>query len=283
MKQKPATCPTHTNLEAVPKGSEIVQPFKHSKTLGEFLKKTYQPRMEFALASLQPGHRECIIRDVLRYCEPWPEWVLRVAAEICQVDLPTVPKETIKANLRWIHALFFEVRLDGSSLPESIPPPKLDPEVMGALMGHLVAHLERWNAELGKASAKELLSSDAFAESSRLFSLEVMQQELVPHLSKYLEIRSTGFLAFNDALKEARMNTVGKSGERKETTLTRVYRALFEDWPRVERLSGPTALCDFLSPVLKGNESDPEKRLDRVKKVCRRMGVQFQRTVKGQG
>jgi hypothetical protein len=103
-----------------------------------------------------------------------------------------------------------------------------------------------------------------------------MQIETQP----YMELIPTGLFEFAVGFANAKQNTFDKQGWLRETTLTRIYGEIVENWPEIEELSGPTALCNFLSPVLKGNDNSPEMRLDRVNKICQRMGVRFQPFVK---
>src|SRR5438046_9929894 len=90
------------------------------------------------------------------------------------------------------------------------------------------------------------------------------------------------FSRLSEAVASAKDRTFDEQRGLKETTATKVYRAILADWPDVEALEGPTQLCRLLEKALQGSRNDPESKLDRVKKICARMGILFKPAVKGQ-
>jgi hypothetical protein len=275
--QTSTSCNAPTSAE---EDEEIRRVFGDSKTIGEFLRRDYQRRLEPLLMSVPNGDK--VLRHILRIYEPWPDWVLRIAVEVWSVHFPTIKKEVIYDSVRFAHAFFFEMQLGGSTPAEPPKFTKIDSRVLGAMIGHasVMPHTLRSTAD--EALRVGALSQEKYAEYAEQFSSESFQAKMQPHLTNYFKARPNKWLGVCEAISEAKRKTLDEHGELKETTLTKVYAAILRDWEEIEELSGPTELCTFLKLVLDGSENDPEKKLDRVKKICRRMGIQFRPVVKGQ-
>ncbi len=281
------------NSEAIPPSKALVltaaggrdedyRLFEESETLGEGLKRFGLLRIPQHLARVPPRSRERFLNAFVRWCEPWPEWVLRIAAEVLHVYFPTIPKKTIKAGLQKLHFFLFGLRLNEKGFAELETMLKVDAAVYGAMLGHFCAWMENSRRNLDRELAKGLISPDQHLEYAKLSSLEFLQAQVAEPIADFLKSNPDNWLAGVTAFAKAKASTFDRSGSCKETTSTRVYYVILRNWPEIEELSGPTALAHFLRPVLEGSENDPEKRLDRVKKVCRRMGITFKPFVKGQ-
>ena len=266
-------------LTTAPEDEEIRRVFGDSKTFADFFKQHYQRNLEPFLKSVPKGEK--VFSRFMCYLDPRPDWVLRVAVEVVSVHFPTIKKEVIYDCFRFAHWFFFEMRFDGSG-PRPPEFPEIDPRVLGAMIGHMVVMPETLRSTAAEALKAGNLSPEKYAEYVEEFSSERFQIELQPHLNRYFKARPKEIIEVCEAIADAKKKTLDEQGRLKETTLTKVYSAILDDWPEIEELSGPTELCAFLKPVFIGNENDPEKRLDRVKKICRRMGIQFKPPVKGQ-
>jgi hypothetical protein len=230
--------------------------------------------------------------DIRRRLEPWPKWVVNLAAEIFAVHNPTIPKTTIQEGFTLLHFIVFEWRLD-----RSIPFPKhqfesFDPALLGAMCGHSVALAENVDEKMAQlkqrvadCTAKGLLTPEKQAEHAKFINreekhtLEKSLSEMNGLLAKCMEENPKFILRYSEGLANAKGNTFDSKGNLKEPPLMRIYEKIFEEWPQVEAMSGPTKLCKFLEPLL--NENDPDKRLERVKQIRRRLGIVFNGQVRG--
>jgi len=183
-----------------------------------------------------------------------------------------IPRKTIFAHLRFAHAFVFELKFDGSMKIEALKFPGFDLRVFGALIGHCIAL-----GESGLAMARELalagkLSPEKLAEFTKDFSTD----KVFGPLGDYMKARAdSDLLPLFEGMVDAKRKTFDRHGCSKETTATRIYRAIFDDWTEVEELSGPTQLCKFLDSTLSAESKDPDRKLERVKKICARMGIIF--------
>jgi hypothetical protein len=256
--------------------------FPGAKTIGECLHYHYKSRLANFWRQIPDG--DVLERQFLRRYTSWPDWALECAVEVCRVFVPRVRREIISDSFRFFHAFVFEARFDGSESGQPPAFPQLDAKVFGTIVGHFLAlgtHLRTQLDELASSG----LSSEKLQELEGMYvsqlSEEAVQREMQPHLSKYFEARPTKWVEFSEAMSVAKRKTLDPHGGLKETTATKIYSKILEDWPKVEEMSGPTELCAFLDPVLVGSENDPHKKLDRVKKICSRLKVRFQPIVKG--
>src|SRR4051812_6485091 len=87
--------------------------FQGAKTLGEFFRRRNERELKDLFAKLPDG--DAVGRQILRYWEPWPDWALRAAAEAWSVFFPTIKKQIIYDSFRVVHAIVFEMRLDGAA------------------------------------------------------------------------------------------------------------------------------------------------------------------------
>ena len=230
------------------------------------------------LARRMPANEgEVFLRQSLRYFEPWPDWALRIIVEIWRVYLPTIPRSTIYDFIRFAHDLFLVLKLDGSTPKEAFKCPEIDFVHVGALNGHMAALCENLMLRIKAEFEQNSISSEDYKRYADDLSPERMQTEMLP----FLRALPSKLFAFAEGFAQAKSDTFDKKGSLRETMLTKVYVEIFENWPAIEELSGPTALCAFLNPVLKGNITDSEMQLDRVKKICQRMGIRFKPLKKG--
>jgi hypothetical protein len=245
-------------------------------TLSDFLKNIYRPKLTVVARRMPSGKGDIFLRHTVRYFDPWPDWVLGMIIEILRVHVPTIPKSTINDTVRFVHNFIFAYKLDGSTPKDLFKIPEFGAPQVGASLGHLAALAEKLLLRVTTEFEQNSISSEDYKSYADSLSLERMQIETQP----YMELIPTGLFEFAVGFANAKQNTFDKQGWLRETTLTRIYGEIVENWPEIEELSGPTALCNFLSPVLKGNDNSPEMRLDRVNKICQRMGVRFQPFVK---
>jgi hypothetical protein len=251
-----------------------------SATFADLGKRLYLPRLAAALAEIAPARKEAILTRFARRFDPWPEWVLNIGVEILKVYLPTIEKPALRSLVKCVHALFFELRLDDTTPPGTIPAPQLDTEILGALWGHMTAFSEDCHKKVVQLADEGVITPEKSVEFEK-------RVEPPPHVNEafayYVNARGVTDLAkVAEAMAKAKGKTFDEQGGLKETSATKIYRAIFADWPDVESLAGPTELCNFLMPVLQGSRNDPELKLDRVKKICMRMGIVFRPAGKGQ-
>src|ERR1700722_5980300 len=105
--------------------SDLMLRFHGFKTLGEMFWRAYQPGMERTRGLVPPEVHESIWQPIRRFFEPWPDWVLRIAAEVYHVALPNVPKVTIEEAFRFIHFFALQAKIDGSSKDQMPKMPEL--------------------------------------------------------------------------------------------------------------------------------------------------------------
>jgi hypothetical protein len=225
---------------------------------------------------------ESFSRHLLRFYEPWPDWTLRIAAEVLHVNYPTLPKKEIEQFFRFLHFWVFEFRLDCSIPRESwVRFPKFeDASWWGSAMGHIIAQVENVRHKAKQFVATHPMTPEKRAEFEKLTSFDEVQRQTAPLFSDYFKQRPEKSLELLTAMTNAKGKTFDESGLPKETTLTRIYKEIFAGWPVIEELSGVTALTEYLKPHL-GN-GDIERQQDRVKKIVKRMGITFKPYVKGQ-
>jgi len=259
--------------------------FPGAKTIGECFRVHYERNVSKLWAKLPDGDRT--VRLVMRYFQPWPAWVLRCMVEVWSVFIPTMKKELIWDCLVFVRWLLFEMRFDEDPRVEPPPFPRIDAQAVGTLAGHVIAMHEYLRVKLERALATGAISTQEHAtftaDHAKELSAEGLLRQLEPHVSRYFKARPVAWLQFSEAMVSSRRKTLDDQGNLKETTATAVYSMILRHWPEVEEMSGPTELCAFLDPVLVGSDNDQDKKLDRVKKLCRRLEVRFRPFVKGQG
>lgn len=253
------------------------QSFTGCKTIGEIIRQAKLASLERLRPALPPELQELASPRTLRYWEEWPDWVLRVAAEVFHVDVPTISKAEILETLRFVNFFVFVARIDGGPSPTLLKFPDPNPRTFGALVGHGVAMMMDLRQLFEEARGR--IPEARLEEFRKRASLEDFQCEIAPLVADYFKAEPTAFMAFQAGFSDAERNTFGKGGTRKETPLTPVYRKILDDWPEIEGLSGPKALTEYLSPLL-GNQ-DFEDKYERVKAICKRMRITFKPFVKG--
>lgn len=270
-----------SEFEAAKHGLEKV--FPGANTLAECLRYHYETRLSEFWEKLP--NRDVVKRQFLRRYQPWPDWVLWCAVEVYRVFFPRINKQVIFESFKLFHDFIFEARFDETERKHPPIYPKINAEVLGTVVGHLLAVAEHAKGQFddlvrdGKLSQGEI--AEFQAKHGKHLSEAEFHREVQPHLMRYLSIRPADLVQFSDAMAVARRNTFDANGGLKETTSTKVYSKILEDWPQVEEMSGATELCTFLNPLLVGSENDPAKKLDRVKKIRQRLKIRFRRVVKG--
>jgi hypothetical protein len=278
MDSKPQKSQLPAHGETSHDSREATLVFNETQTLAEMFKRHYRKTSVSVLAMLPPDHRKSFERDFFRHFDPWPDWVLRIAAEVCHVHLPTISKEAIEDALRFVHFFVFVARLDGSSKEQMPKMPDLSPKMMGALGGHTLAIALKLREKF--EAARSTVPADKLEEISKEVSLENFQSEIAPAVAEYFKAKPSAFIGFQEGFSEAKSKTFDKHGSRKETLLTPIYERILSEWPEIECLTGPKALTEYLSPLLCGQ--DFEAKYERVKAICKRKRITFKPFVKGQ-
>jgi hypothetical protein len=256
--------------------------YRDAATLGDGLRR----RLQHSLGDIQipdtpegQQFRESL-QSFWRLFDPWPDWALRIAVEVISVHVPTIPKQLVSEVIRFFHDLNLVARLDGSDRESvRLELPKLDEQVLSAIIGHVIAHIFA-QRDTARALLEELriiskgrLTDDRYNDYLRRLD---GVNEINGLFSKFLNKRPTTNLSkFMASSTRAQERTFDVNGHLRTTTATDIYDAILRNWPKVEMLAGPSQLCDLLAPVLKGSGGDPVDRLDRVKKICTRMGIRF--------
>jgi hypothetical protein len=259
---------------------EFRELWNKSVAFADFVGPLYLGDVAAALAHRAPAQKDAILKTLSRCFEPWPSWVLNVAAEILKVYFPTMERTWLRRSLQCLHALFFELRLDGTTPPGTIPVPELDPTVLGAIWGHTIAVGEDCHKRMLQMANNKLVTAEELLKFEEKLEPPKYAADVFAYYVKVRGVRNFGKVA--DAMAKAKDRTFDKQGCAKETTATEIYRQIFINWPHVETLAGPTELFRFLEPVLDGSRNDPVLRLDRVKKICTRMEIVFGSPIKGQ-
>ena len=146
-----------------------------------------------------------------RHLEPWPDWVVRLAADLWSVQAPTIPKAKILETLRFIHFLVFEFRFYCPASRASFRWPDIDAKIMGAVIGHSVARMEKDKREFSEFLEKSRLSKEKHAEfTAHLseFSIDGYMAELAPHLAECAKEYPAHVIPFMEGLAIAKANTI---------------------------------------------------------------------------
>lgn len=211
--------------------------------------------------------------EMRRYLEPWPNWAVHLAGEIFAIHLPSIPKAIIHEGLTLFHYVIFEWPIDRSvPFPENRFAP-FDPALLGAMFGHTIARGEDMQRKLAECLKQKLFSPEKYAEFQQRLSPGKLLTDANHAIAECMKADPHFIVRYSDHLAHAKANTFDKKGNAKEPPLMPIYEKIFENWPKVERMSGPTELGKFLGPLL--NESDPDKRMNRVKAIRRRLGIVF--------
>jgi len=210
--------------------------------------------------------------------DPWPEWALRLAAEILSVHFPRVKKRNILNMLKFFHCICFEMETDCDL--ENSPLAKYDlsdfPEdalnEMISAVAHMQKHAEVQKVKLETAKTKSEIWSEE--DEKNLQKMQKGYEQMGEALLKLLgeEAPEKQMPTMGNAIS-AYNATYDKEGRTRDTTATVVYKQILKSWPEVQNLADTQALCDFLDPVL--GHGDAEAKLDRVKKIVKRMGIEF--------
>jgi hypothetical protein len=253
-------------LETTKKVAPIWQPHEnflkfYFRVVDERLRKTLQEFAPQIDADLILGLHE-------RLAEPWPAWVLHIAAKLIHLHAPTIKLADIESGIAWLHWIALEMTPDRKGKP---PPPEFPggrKEVM-EICGRAIGHVEATESALTRlleAFPDLLLSYREGAKKDLNPMMEFTKAQLA-------EANLEEVAIFGTALADARSKTVDKNGEIRGTSASEAYRQMLWNWPEIEQMSGPSELCAFLRPHL-GSGSE-EHHLDRVKKMCRRLGIKF--------
>ena len=135
MTPPPNPAESHDGPSAGAGEAQISKRFTGCNTIGEMWLRVMEGPMERTRRYLPPVDHEEMWRPLRRYCEPWPDWVLRIAAEVLHVHFPTISKSTIEGVLRYFHFISLVARVDGSNQELRPPTPEMNPKILGALIG----------------------------------------------------------------------------------------------------------------------------------------------------
>lgn len=220
-----------------------------------------------------PEEAQQVWDRISRYFEPWPDWVFRVAAEVYHVGFPTFPKDKIEGAFRAVHSFVFFTKLENVDYFGFLSEPEAINKALGGFAGHGMAHLERESKAVADMSPSD-------EKLTQIEAYNFYRVRMTNFISEQLKVWPEDSCVFLKALIMAEPKTFDVNGGLKESPLTPIYRKILYNWRHVESLSGPTALRDYLSPML-GNQHDEDK-LERVKKISQRVGITFKKPVKGQ-
>jgi hypothetical protein len=225
-----------------------------------------------------PKHRaelELIMRHDLRWLEPWPDWVLNVATELCAVRYPRIQRETIFQCLKALHSLCF-------GLPVEFP--KMESDSVASFLGHFTAHAEKEFAEIKDEKLKKISRSRKISKVFRTQLKSIVygiskdrENEIADAWGKILKAFAELNESATDVMEkvtDAKRATFDNQGELHTTSATKIYQAIFDDWQDVESMSGLKELTIFLDSHLGAVRSETQK-YDLVKKLCGRIGLQF--------
>lgn len=259
-----------------PKNSKIESELLKFQTFGDLLKFECGEKLVAELCS-QPEFlpkdfdKEKFRGECLRFFEPWPDWVLKIKAQIVSVYFPTIKKSEIHEFIYFIHQLIFEIKLDGSTPNEKIKFPKIEKSVAGKVIGHILGFDDPAKGLLAQSAALKSEKSDNLIRLEQ--EITVFRNEFNKLILDYLSAKPEGITDILSETGNAQAKTFDKNGQLKETTATKIYQIIYENWPGIEKMSGVTELTRFLEPHL--GVGDFEAKADRVKKICRRMDITF--------
>jgi len=95
----------------------------------------------------------------LRWLEPWPDWVLRISAEVLHVYVPKIKQREILEFLRLAHWFFYELKIHEEKIA---PPVKLPPDFQKKfiqIIGHVRAHFFRIPQKISQIEGMKLSPS----------------------------------------------------------------------------------------------------------------------------
>lgn len=213
------------------------------------------------------------LQDLLRYFEPWPDWVFNIGAEVFAVHFPSVSKQTFTAILKNIHWLIFEAKIKGECSPP--PPFNLPPDFENEFlrfMGHMSKHLDILEEQLLGIDTAEISPELRLKIDKLRAENPKKRKKLAKLFLNYLAKRGNQIDTIGVVL-DANRATLDSKGRIRETRATAIYKKILFSWPEVESLAGTKELCLFLEPLLDSN--DALVNLERVKKIVQRMGIVF--------
>lgn len=250
-------------------------------TLAENLKFNISTKILPLAASLpNRDFAEDRFRRFVAMLDPWPEWALRIAGEVISVHFPRVKKRSILETLKIIHWVLFEAEMLGdienspqitSEFPKIDFPPDARQDIFS-----FFAHLQKHAGTLITISEDAKTKSQAWNEQDEksLDNLRRGYEEMAKTLLKLLgDEPPENHVPTMGTIIAADKATYDEHGRVRDTTATGVYKQILKSWPEIATFSGVNELCDFLDPVL-GN-GDAEAKLDRVKKIVKRMRIKF--------
>lgn len=256
---------------------EVLKSIEGAGTLAEMLGLASIHSLKTGLQTLPVSDemKADLVRSHARWFQPWPDWVLKVMAEIFAVYYPRVRKKTVIDCLTGFRWFFFEARRHGPKVP--FPPLEFPSDLAADLMGvfgHSLCHSQQVTDEIAAFEARDLTAAQYQKLEEIKAEIKKLDNRAWRRWRDYLEARTeANTFAMLEQVVEAKKATLDAEGRLRETPATAIYRRIFLEWPTVESLSGPTELCRMLNPML-GNSSF-EIKVDRVRKLCSRMGIVF--------
>ena len=267
-------------------GDELNQPLHPIKVKTFAGKLKFQIESKIApLAARDPNHPALENPKWLAsMLDPWPEWVLRIATEVISVYFPRVKKRSIFKTLKFFHFIGFEMEAgvkieDSQELQTKLQkhfdlfdfPSDAMAEVISC-MAHVKKHAEVHKVRLEEAKAKSEMWSEN--EEKNLQQTKSGYDQIAKQILTFLNSEPPeDHTPTMETIVAADKATYDKHGRIRYTTATNVYKQILRSWPKVQNFNDERELCDFLDPVL--GHGDADAKLDRVKKIVKRMGIKF--------
>lgn len=214
--------------------------------------------------------------EKMRFFRPWPDWVLRVAAEVWAVRFPRIPKQAIYDCFTFVHHIFFcPIRGEVTAHPEWTFFSDL-PGLVHAMLGHMQAWRSRSRQLVAELEAGPQSPSQQATLNETKKKLEKLDAEFEKAVWNYIEAKRTRgdeVFAMMEDVGKAKRATFDKRGEPRVTTATPIYEKILAEWIKVESLGGMKELVALLDPVL--GRRTWEQKYQLVKKLCQRVHLQF--------
>lgn len=220
-----------------------------------------------------------------RVFRPWPKWVLKLGAELCHVDYPTIDRDVFLQSFRVVNVAFFRLSKDWET--QIFPDKKRSiferfdfktfSLVIASFIGHADKHFAACRVRLNEKFAKGEISVEQFEKGMRLLSQEKSDAFFRKMLGFWSNSDEAKPFELTQAVQIAREKTFSNTGEAKESQSVPIYRVMFKNWIKIEKMSGPKELAVFLTKQgkLVGFSKNPEGEIGRVATMCSRIGLKF--------
>lgn len=260
------------------------------ETLAEqaYHRRASQLRGTLNKSGLSEPEIESLITGLLRVYRPWPPWVIHIAVELLSVYFPKIRRQLFRSVFELVHWLFFEASVDEIMDERRPVPPEAkawldqifsDPETdVANFFGHLEPIFQMLAASFDNRIKQINTEKWDAASLCRLEDLRKEMRQLAEQkgeaLLDYLAAKPAEkrFSIMETAVR-AKAGTYSKQGHLRDTPATHLYEIILENWLKVEEMSGPTELCEYLDPVL--GAGTPEQKYNRVTHLMRRVGMKL--------